>query len=141
MSPGDYDGAVYGRIFGNPFMGQALSMHPSGSGAPSARALEAQADTLLGTQDVIGKVSPEASSAARLEGQPARKQPWNDELERSVQHLRIVELLHAHGADVNAQALPQLTTPLIMAAYSGNAAVVDMMCRIGADTELARYVM
>jgi hypothetical protein len=127
---------VYGRIFANPFMGQALAMHSSAPGV-SGSAVEAQANTLLGTQVVLQKVSPDA----RPEGQPSRKRPWNEGLERSVQHLRIMELLHRHGADVNAQALPHLTTPLMMAAHSGNAAVVDLLCRIGADTELIRYVL
>lgn len=62
--------------------------------------------------------------------------PWTQDLELSVQHLKIVALLHAHGADINFHIRPHMLTPLMSAAAVGNAAVVDMLCRLGADTEI-----
>lgn len=67
--------------------------------------------------------------------------PWNPDLESSVQHLRIFQLLHDHGADSNAATTAHKETPLMFAAYLANAAAVDLLCRMGADTEAMRCVI
>jgi hypothetical protein len=73
--------------------------------------------------------------------QPHSMLPWTDDLELCVQHLRVIALLYVHGADTNAQTQPHLETPLMLAAGLKNAAVVDMLCRMGANTELTRCGM
>lgn len=135
---------MHDRIYSNPFMGEVLcnpTSIPSSGGINSFHLMETQAD-LLRRMAADGESNPMSGLLkTEIEGQPFPKRGWNEDLGNSARHLQIVGLLYKHGADLNAQALPQRTTPLMMAAYSGNAAVVDLLCRMGADTELARYVL
>jgi hypothetical protein len=68
------------------------------------------------------------------------KQPWNADLEADVQHLEIVIELLNSGAHIDAATLATFETPLTLAVAMDNAAVVHMLCIMGADTELKRYV-
>jgi ankyrin repeat protein len=125
-------------------MGQALVAFQQDHGAPDCHAFESYARAMLG-KAAAGQTrldsSLRASATAAVElPETCSEQPWTEDLELNVQHLKIIVLLHTHGADVNTQMEPHQATPLSFAAGRGNAAVVDMLCRLGADTELLWWV-
>jgi hypothetical protein len=130
---------AHSRIFANPFMGRACTTRPQDSRVPCF-VMESYARATLelaasGEVHVNSDMTPSMQAAVESSAAGAEL-TWTEDLELNVQHLQIVAALRAHGADVNARTT-HLETPLVYAAARGNAAMVDMLCRLGADIEAA----
>jgi hypothetical protein len=137
-------------IFNNPFMGMAWVVQPEDPQlrqscwrARYAFSLMQIAATSGHTHATILRVGLDDKSpdvAMRVTVGKAPCEPLDTESNAAVQHLTtVLELLKA-GANPRAETVPHLDTPLMLAAAVENAAVVDMLCRKGADTEHRRWV-
>jgi hypothetical protein len=139
-----------GTILGSPFLGMTWLLQPL---QPHLRNSSMQADfaqamlsaAANGNRQAQGLLCRDLSSAVLdaavrsvLPGGEVPSVKWLT-IEYDVQHLGIVLQLVCHGANVNAHTTSQLDTPLTLAAEVNNAAVVDMLCRMGADIEHMRY--
>jgi hypothetical protein len=147
------DNAELQEIFHNPFMGQVLFARPKGLDFPDCSFLAANARTMLDaaaagravlspstehhSKEIAESFIRRVSTLVDPTSPTARYElPWNEDLELSVQHLMITMLLHAYGANVSAGQ--KYGCPLMTAARHGNPAMVDILCRPGANVEMHR---
>lgn len=140
-------------VFNNPFMGMAWVAQPEDPQLRQtcARARyafkQAQVAAACGHSHAtllrvgLDDKAPDVSMRIALGKAPCEPcEPLDMASDAAVQHLTtVLELLNA-GADPRAETVPHLDTPLTLAAAVENAAVVDMLCRKGADIEHRRWV-
>jgi hypothetical protein len=141
------------ELFINPFIGQALFARPQGLDLPDSSFLAANARSMLSaaaegrtilspsTEDHSKEIAESFIKRVSTLVDPASPKSlhelaWTEDLELNVQHLMITMVLHSHGADVSAGQ--KYGCPLMTAARHGNAAVVDILCRLGANIEMHR---
>jgi ankyrin repeat protein len=142
---------VFSTVFTNPYMGMAWFMEPDD---PGLRDSSSRAGYAIGMQNAAAADTSSAQYflclgsegenldkeiCSMLESEHIRCLKWNDKLEAGVQQLEIVMALDDAGADIDAVTLPDCNSPLMIAAAAGNAALADLLCRLGADTEQRRY--
>jgi ankyrin repeat protein len=143
---------VFDTIFSNPFSGMAWFQEPnsgdlcessSRAGYATGMLNAAVADPSSAQWRLCTDLEDEELDEAMLDmlgSEHAGCLKWDSELEDAAEQLQIVWTLCDNGADVNAVTELDGNTPLMVAAAAGNAALADILCRLGADTEMRRWV-
>lgn len=148
-------GAGFKNVLSNPYVGMAWFAEATATKVPdksrraalAVQATTAQAAAAAGDiaaqsllRYAVGADSKDVMDAmAETLHYDTPLMIWDTEHDASAQQLTIALQLVEDGADVDAET-SALDTPLTLAASVGNAAVVDLLCRLGANTELRRCV-